>query len=102
MSVQDCKGDDQEQLYHPPEIIPLYGISSKMAPLFQESGYKKGHTLSSSEVRSVIVSYVKANELVDEINKNFVKVNPILCDCLLDKAEQDEISKLKWDDLLSR
>ncbi|XP_070601645.1 eukaryotic translation initiation factor 2D isoform X1 [Erythrolamprus reginae] len=102
MSVQDCKGDDQEQLYHPPEIIPLYGISSKMAPLFQESGYKKGHTLSSSEVRSVIISYVKANELVDEKNKNFVKVNPILCDCLLDKAEQHEISKLKWDDLISR
>ncbi|XP_032074770.1 eukaryotic translation initiation factor 2D isoform X1 [Thamnophis elegans] len=102
MSVQDCKGDDQEQLYHPPEIIPLYGISSKMAPLFQESGYKKGHTLSSSEVRSVIISYVKTNELVDEVNKNFVKVNPILCDCLLDKAEQNEISKLKWDDLLSR
>ncbi|XP_007439647.1 eukaryotic translation initiation factor 2D isoform X2 [Python bivittatus] len=101
MSFQDSKGDDREQLYHPPEIIPLYGISSKMAPLFQESEYKKGHTLSSSEVRSVIISYVKANELVDETNKNFVKVNPVLCDCLLSKAEQD-ISKLKWDDLLSR
>nr|XP_056701514.1 eukaryotic translation initiation factor 2D isoform X2 [Euleptes europaea] len=69
---QDSKGADGEQLYHPPEIIPLYGISSKMAPLFQESGY------------------------------NFVKVNPILCDCLLNKSEQYEISKFKWDDLLSR
>ncbi|XP_063153542.1 eukaryotic translation initiation factor 2D [Candoia aspera] len=102
MSFQDSKGDDREQLYHPPEIIPLYGISSKMAPLFQESEYKKGHTLSSSEVRSVIISYVKANELVDETNKNFVKVNPVLCDCLLNEAEQDKISKLKWDDLLNR
>ncbi|XP_053102091.1 eukaryotic translation initiation factor 2D isoform X2 [Hemicordylus capensis] len=100
--IQDSKGSDGEQLYHPPEIIPLYGVSSKMAPLFLESGYRKGHTLSSSEVRSTIINYVKMNELVDETNKNFVKVNPVLCDCLLNKSEQDEISKLKWDDLLSR
>lgn len=33
---------------------------------------------------------------------SFVKVNAILCDCLLDKSEQDEISHLKWDELLSR
>ncbi|XP_060087268.1 eukaryotic translation initiation factor 2D isoform X2 [Heteronotia binoei] len=100
--AQDNKGADGEQLYHPPEIIPLYGISSKMAPLFEESGYKKGNTLSSSEVRSAIINYVKINELIDETNKNFVKVNPVLCDCLLNKSEQDEISKLKWDKLLSR
>ncbi|XP_077190916.1 eukaryotic translation initiation factor 2D isoform X3 [Paroedura picta] len=100
--AQDSKGADGEQLYHPPEIIPLYGVSSKMAPLFQESGYKKGSTLSSSEVRSAVINYVKINELVEETNKNFVKVDPILCDCLLNKSEQNEISKLKWDDLLSR
>lgn len=33
---------------------------------------------------------------------SFVKVNAILCDCLLEKSEQDEISHLKWDELLSR
>ncbi|XP_034979558.2 eukaryotic translation initiation factor 2D isoform X1 [Zootoca vivipara] len=102
LSVQDSRSGDGEQPYHCPEIIPLYGISSKMAPLFQESGYKKGDTLSSSEVRSAVINYVKLNELVDETNKNFIKVNPILCDCLLDKSEQHEISKLSWDTLLSR
>uniref|UniRef100_A0A674JL98 Eukaryotic translation initiation factor 2D n=1 Tax=Terrapene triunguis TaxID=2587831 RepID=A0A674JL98_9SAUR len=101
-TAPESKCGDGEQLYHAPEIIPLYGVSTKMAPLFQESGHKKGSILSSSEVRNIIISYVKTNELVDETNKNFVKVNPILCDCLLDKWEQDEISKLKWDDLLSR
>ncbi|XP_066481507.1 eukaryotic translation initiation factor 2D [Tiliqua scincoides] len=100
--IHDSKSGDGEQPYRPPEIIPLYGISSKMAPLFQESGYKKGHTLSSSDVRSAVITYVKTNELVDETNKNFVKVNPVLCDCLLNKLEQHEISKLKWDDLVSR
>ncbi|XP_014436185.1 eukaryotic translation initiation factor 2D [Pelodiscus sinensis] len=101
-SAPENKYGDGEQLYHAPEIIPLYGVSSKMAPLFQESGHKKGSILSSSDVRNIIISYVKTNELVDEANKNFVKINPILCDCLLDKSEQDEILKLKWDDLLSR
>ncbi|NXJ12944.1 EIF2D factor, partial [Odontophorus gujanensis] len=101
-AAQDSKSEDREQAYRAPEIIPLYGVSAKMVPLFQESGHRKGSILSSSEVRNIIVNYVKMNELVDETNKNFVKVNAILCDCLLDKSEQDEISHLKWDDLLSR
>ncbi|NXU54398.1 EIF2D factor, partial [Turnix velox] len=101
-SAQDNKNEDREQVYHAPEITPLYGVSAKMMPLFQESGHRKGSILSSSEVRNIIINYVKTNELVDETNKNFVKVNAILCDCLLDKSEQDEISHLKWDDLLSR
>ncbi|XP_019369563.1 PREDICTED: eukaryotic translation initiation factor 2D [Gavialis gangeticus] len=101
-NTPESKRGDGEPLYHPPDIVPLYGVSVKMAPLFQESGHKKGSILSSSDVRSIVIDYVKTNELVDETNKNFVKINPILCDCLLDKAEQDSISKLKWDDLLSR
>ncbi|XP_068015731.1 eukaryotic translation initiation factor 2D [Melanerpes formicivorus] len=101
-AAQESRSEGREQAYHAPEIIPLYGVSTKMVPLFQESGHKKGSILSSSEVRTIIINYVKANELVDETNKNFVKVNAILCDCLLDKAEQDEVSSLKWDELLSR
>ncbi|NXS06725.1 EIF2D factor, partial [Neodrepanis coruscans] len=100
-SAQD-RSEDREQVYHAPEIIPLYGVSTKMIPLFQESGHRKGSILSSSEVRNIIINYVKTNELVHETNKNLVKVNAILCDCLLEKSEQDEISHLKWDDLLSR
>ncbi|NXH18958.1 EIF2D factor, partial [Bucco capensis] len=101
-AAQDNKSEEREQVYHAPEIIPLYGVSAKMIPLFQESGHKKGSILSSSEVRDIIINYVKNNELVDEANKNLVKVNGILCDCLLDKSEQEEISHLKWDELLSR
>ncbi|NXF12626.1 EIF2D factor, partial [Smithornis capensis] len=101
-AAQDSKSEDREQVYHAPEIIPLYGVSTKMIPLFQESGHRKGSILSSSEVRNIVINYVKTNDLVHETNKNFVKVNAILCDCLLDKSEQDEISHLTWDDLLSR
>lgn len=31
--------------------------------------FRKGSILSSSEVRNIIVNYVKTNELVDEANK---------------------------------
>ncbi|KAG9485454.1 hypothetical protein GDO78_008500 [Eleutherodactylus coqui] len=95
-------GGGAEQLYQPPEIISLHGISAKMLPLFQESGHKKGDLLTASDVRSVIISYVKSNELVHPENKNFVTVNPVICDCLLDKSEYNDISLLKWDDLVTR
>ncbi|XP_063811240.1 eukaryotic translation initiation factor 2D [Pseudophryne corroboree] len=91
-----------EHLYQPPEIVSLYGISTKMTPLFQESGHRKGDLLTQTDVRSVIITYVKINELVHPDNKNFVTVNPIICDCLLDKSEQNDILLLKWDDLVTR
>lgn len=31
--------------------------------------FRKGSILSSSEVRNIIINYVKSNELVDETNK---------------------------------
>lgn len=31
--------------------------------------FRKGSVLSSSEVRNVVINYVKSNELVDETNK---------------------------------
>ncbi|XP_006000441.1 eukaryotic translation initiation factor 2D isoform X2 [Latimeria chalumnae] len=92
---------DEDKPYLPPEILPLYSVSAKLVPLFQESRHKKGDILSSSEVRSIITNYVKSNELVNETNKNFVTINPILCDCVLDKSEHSEITSLKWDDLFA-
>ncbi|XP_056413983.1 eukaryotic translation initiation factor 2D isoform X2 [Hyla sarda] len=100
-STEDM-GGEAEQVYQPPEMISLYGISAKMLPLFMESGHRKGDLLTQSDVRSVIISYVKTNELVHPDNKNFVTVNPIICDCLLDKREQNDITILKWEDLVTR
>ncbi|XP_073523040.1 eukaryotic translation initiation factor 2D isoform X2 [Phyllobates terribilis] len=100
-SAEDM-GGGVEHLYQPPEITSLYGISAKMLPLFQESGHKKGVLLTPSDVRNVVISYVKTNELVHPENRNFVTVNPVICDCLLDKSEQNDITHLKWDDLVTR
>ncbi|XP_029428819.1 eukaryotic translation initiation factor 2D [Rhinatrema bivittatum] len=101
-AIEKSKEGSGGHLYHPPDIVPLYGISAKMLPLFQETGRRKGDVLSSSDVRSVVINYVKTNELVDEENKNFVSIDPILCDCVLEKSEQSDTTRLKWEDLLSR
>ncbi|KAM6977286.1 eukaryotic translation initiation factor 2D [Aplochiton taeniatus] len=91
-----------ENPYHPPEVSTLYSVSARLEPLFREANKRKGTALQPAEVRTLITEYVKRNELVDENNKNFVIINPILCDCLLEKSEYQEVVALKWDDLFSR
>ncbi|XP_043102065.1 eukaryotic translation initiation factor 2D [Puntigrus tetrazona] len=96
------EGGSSEVPYQPPEITPLYGVTARLEPLFQDAQKKKGTPLKANEVRNIITEYVKKNELVHETNKNYVNINPTLCDCLLEKSEYQEVEKLKWDDLFSR
>lgn len=110
VAPEDCGSDDapnegaggDEVPYQPPEITIMYSVSARLEPLFKDAQKRKGAVLQPSEVRTIITDYVKQNELVDETNKNFVTINPTLCDCLLEKSEYQEIDKLKWDDLFSR
>ncbi|XP_005740596.1 eukaryotic translation initiation factor 2D [Pundamilia nyererei] len=95
-------GEEGEIPYHPPEITTLYSVSARLEPLFLNANKRKGATLHPAEVRSIVTEYVKDNELVDENNKNYVTINPTLCDCLLEKSEYQEVVSLKWDDLFSR
>ncbi|TRY65340.1 hypothetical protein DNTS_017860 [Danionella cerebrum] len=88
--------------YQPPEITALYGVTARLEPLFLDSQKKKGTAMKACEVRNIITEYVKKNELVNEVNKNYVQINPTLCDCLLEKSEYHEVEMLKWDDLFSR
>ncbi|XP_069580177.1 eukaryotic translation initiation factor 2D [Brachyistius frenatus] len=88
--------------YHPPEITTLYSVSARLEPLFQDVNKRKGTILHAAEVRSIVTDYVKNNELVDDNNKNYVTINPTLCDCLLEKSEYQDVESLKWDDLFSR
>ncbi|XP_042266316.1 eukaryotic translation initiation factor 2D [Thunnus maccoyii] len=98
--VQDA--GEGETPYHPPEITTLYSVSARLEPLFVNSNKRKGTILQPTEVRGIVTEYVKKNELVDKNNKNYVTINPTLCDCLLEKSEYQEIESLKWDDLFSR
>nr|XP_057907987.1 eukaryotic translation initiation factor 2D isoform X1 [Doryrhamphus excisus] len=91
-----------ETMYRPPEITVLYSVSTRLEPLFQDANKRKGVILQPAEVRSIVTDYVKMNDLVDENNKNYVSINPTLCDCLLEKSEYQDIVSFKWDDLFSR
>uniref|UniRef100_A0AAY5EY37 Eukaryotic translation initiation factor 2D n=1 Tax=Electrophorus electricus TaxID=8005 RepID=A0AAY5EY37_ELEEL len=67
------EGDGSSELpYQPPVITPLYGVTSRLEPLFQDA------------------------------HRNYVSINPVLCDCLLEKSEYQDVELLKWEDLLSR
>ncbi|XP_006754452.1 PREDICTED: eukaryotic translation initiation factor 2D isoform X5 [Myotis davidii] len=99
---QTIQEGSREQPYHPPDIKPLYCVPASMSLLFQESGHKKGSILEGSEVRMIIINYAKKNDLVDANNKNLVHLDPILCDCILEKSEQHTVMKLPWDSLLTR
>ncbi|XP_066117606.1 eukaryotic translation initiation factor 2D isoform X1 [Saccopteryx bilineata] len=99
---QTIQEGSREQPYHPPDIKPLYCVPASMTLLFQESGHKKGSVLEGSEIRTVIINYAKKNDLVDADNKNLVKLDPILSDCILEKSEQHTVTKLPWDSLLTR
>ncbi|KAF3823148.1 hypothetical protein GH733_010584 [Mirounga leonina] len=99
---QTIQEGSREQPYHPPDIKPLYCVPASMTLLFQESGHKKGSVLEGAEVRTIIINYAKKNDLVDADNKNLVKLDPILCDCILEKNEQHTVLKLPWDSLLTR
>uniref|UniRef100_A0A8I5TJM9 Eukaryotic translation initiation factor 2D n=1 Tax=Pongo abelii TaxID=9601 RepID=A0A8I5TJM9_PONAB len=99
---QTIQEGSREQPYHPPDIKPLYCVPASMTLLFQESGHKKGSFLEGSEVRMIVINYAKKNDLVDADNKNLVKLDPILCDCILEKNEQHTVMKLPWDSLLTR
>ncbi|XP_061590804.1 eukaryotic translation initiation factor 2D [Cololabis saira] len=98
--LQDA--EEGEITYQPPEITILYSVPARLEPLFLDAKKRKGTTMLPAEVRSVITEYVKKNELVHEHNKNYVTINPALCDCLLEKSEYQEVESLKWDDLFSR
>lgn len=100
-----CEVDPEQEvdsLYHPPEITSVYSVSSRVEPLFFDAQKRKGAVLQPAEVRSIITDYVKKNSLVAESNKNYIMINPTLCDCLLDKSEYHEVESLKWDDLFCR
>lgn len=88
--------------YSPPEITTVYSVSARVEPLFFDAQKRKGAVLQPAEVRSIITDYVKKNELVAENNKNYIMINPTLCDCLLEKSEYQEVESIKWDDLFSR
>ncbi|KAF6074409.1 eukaryotic translation initiation factor 2D [Phyllostomus discolor] len=88
----------QEQIIQVKELSK--GVESIVAVDWKHP--RKGSVLEGGEVRMIVINYAKKNDLVDADNKNLVKLDPILSDCVLEKSEQHMVSKLPWDSLLTR
>ncbi|KAM9110626.1 eukaryotic translation initiation factor 2D isoform 5-T5 [Megaptera novaeangliae] len=98
----------QEQIIQVQELSK--GVESVVAVDWKHP--RKGSILEGSEVRTIVINYAKKNDLVDADNKKkadvclpsrgLVKLDPILCDCILEKGEQHTVMKLPWDSLLNR
>ncbi|KAK3599846.1 hypothetical protein CHS0354_022416 [Potamilus streckersoni] len=87
--------------FQPPTITEKFGVTTAILPLVKAFGYSKGSALSSSEVRSCITDYVKANSLQMDDSESQVLLDPVLADIVLNKEEGD-ITTLKWEQLFSR
>uniref|UniRef100_A0A8C1YDQ3 Eukaryotic translation initiation factor 2D n=1 Tax=Cyprinus carpio TaxID=7962 RepID=A0A8C1YDQ3_CYPCA len=81
-----------EVLYQPPEITPLYGVTARLEPLFQDAHKKL--------MSGIFFFFFKC--IIESALSIYVIINPTLCDCLLEKSEYQEVEKLKWDELFSR
>nr|XP_006995388.1 eukaryotic translation initiation factor 2D isoform X4 [Peromyscus maniculatus bairdii] len=88
----------QEQIVQVKELSK--GVESIVAVDWRHP--RKGSTLEGGEVRRIVIDYAKRNSLVDADNRNLVRLDPILCDCILEKSEQHSVTKLPWDGLLTR
>uniref|UniRef100_A0A8C1RWA2 Eukaryotic translation initiation factor 2D n=1 Tax=Cyprinus carpio TaxID=7962 RepID=A0A8C1RWA2_CYPCA len=89
-----------EVLYQPPEITPLYGVTARLEPLFQDAHKKLMSGIFFFFFKCIIESALMTSSLLFFIS--YVIINPTLCDCLLEKSEYQEVEKLKWDELFSR
>ncbi|GCB67120.1 hypothetical protein scyTo_0007996 [Scyliorhinus torazame] len=74
----------------------------------KKSSYKKLSKFLQTMQQRQIVQVKELSKGVESItavswkHADYVVINPILCDCLLEKSEHHTIAKLTWDDLFTR
>ncbi|KAG0779657.1 hypothetical protein G6F22_010513 [Rhizopus arrhizus] len=69
---------------------------------FDEAQQDKDALYTFVELRTILNDYVKKNELVNPKNQKMVRLDAILCDALLSKAEYSTIDQLARDQLVAR
>ena len=82
-------------------VTELYIPSHKLLPIFSWCGHTKSSMLSASQVREVVTSYVRANELVSAQNSCLIVLDPILYEGLHQK-NQVLCERLPWKELFDR
>ncbi|KAI0223722.1 hypothetical protein L0F63_002860 [Massospora cicadina] len=81
--------------FAPITTVDLYKVGDTLKALFP--GNSPNQCFTASEVRDIFYAYCAKEELIDQSN---ARINPVLCDALLEKHEYFEIDVLAKDLLL--
>ncbi|KAJ9080886.1 hypothetical protein DSO57_1020099 [Entomophthora muscae] len=84
----------------PITIIDLYRYTESQKPFFVDDD--PSHYFTANEVRDRLYSYFLRENLATATNARMIRIDPILCDLLLEKAEYFTIDILAKDQLLKR
>ena len=109
--VEETKSDEEDEAevlpcdrpYEPPQIVELFLVSGQTVQFFKEAaGLSKGKGLTGAEVREVLKKYVAENELQNAREKSYVNLDPILASAVLAAKGENDVERLRWDELTSR
>ncbi|KAF7727001.1 hypothetical protein EC973_008114 [Apophysomyces ossiformis] len=84
------------------EIVDIYKPMGSTIALFVSEKQKTDTMYTAAEVRKILMDYIKNQNLVEPRNQRMVKIDALLCDALLAKAEYNTIDRLARDDLVQR
>ncbi|KAK9765591.1 hypothetical protein K7432_005952 [Basidiobolus ranarum] len=84
------------------KIVEIYKVSSTVAPLFDDMKASKDSLYDKTELRNLIMDYVKIHGLANPKDQRMVRIDPILCDALLKKQEYSSVNFLARDQCVLR
>jgi translation initiation factor 2D len=90
----DSKGPTQIQLYYKPKKYTV--------PIFESQNKDIKQAYNAQEVRTILMSYVEDENLIDPSEKRMIRIDPVLCDAVLTKSEYNTVDRLQRDHLLQR
>ena len=85
-----------ERKYEPPKIVELHMVTAHVVKLFKTANIGKGTAQTASQVRQVVVDYVKEKGLQE---KGQVRLDELLAEVVLAKGDNGR-DTLKWEELV--
>ncbi|KAJ3055278.1 hypothetical protein HK097_011009 [Rhizophlyctis rosea] len=83
-------------------MTELYKGTSSINRVFNEIGLSEESLFTHVELRNAVNEYAKVKDLTDKANPRMVKIDALLCDAVLDKAEYNAIDFLPRDQIVQR
>ena len=83
------------------EYKHLYMPTHKMLSIFSSHGYNKSSMLEVGQVREVVTTYIRSNDLVAKDNPRMVVLDPVLTDVMYKKGEELPTA-VTWQEVMER